>query len=86
MNRSEWARANHGHPKTSCRWSRQGTLPVPVRKVLTRSRRSWSSSRGRLHGRRPARNRALKALRCAQEMSAPAGVIPVTSDGSTLGR
>jgi putative resolvase len=34
---SEWARANHIHPKTACRWWRRGTLPVPARQVSART-------------------------------------------------
>jgi putative resolvase len=34
---SEWARANHIHPKTAYRWWRQGTLPVPARQVSART-------------------------------------------------
>jgi putative resolvase len=37
MNLSEWARANHVHPKTAYRWWRQGTLPVPSRQVSART-------------------------------------------------
>ena len=37
MKLSEWARANHVHPKTAYRWWRQGTLPVPARQVSART-------------------------------------------------
>jgi putative resolvase len=37
MKLSEWARANHIHPKTAYRWWRQGTLPVPARQVSART-------------------------------------------------
>ncbi|MFL6190250.1 MAG: IS607 family transposase [Actinomycetes bacterium] len=37
MKLSEWARANHIHPKTAYRWWRQGTLPVPARQVSARA-------------------------------------------------
>ena len=37
MKLSEWARANHIHPKTAYRWWRQGTLPVPARQVAART-------------------------------------------------
>jgi putative resolvase len=37
MKLSDWARANHVHPKTAYRWWRQGTLPVPARQVSTRT-------------------------------------------------
>jgi putative resolvase len=34
---TEWARANGVHPKTAYRWWREGILPVPARKVGTRT-------------------------------------------------
>jgi len=34
---TEWARANGVHPKTAYRWWREGTLPVPARKVGPRT-------------------------------------------------
>jgi putative resolvase len=37
MKLSDWARANHVHPKTAYRWWRQGTLPVPARQVSART-------------------------------------------------
>jgi putative resolvase len=37
MKLSQWARANHIHPKTAYRWWRQGTLPVPARQVSART-------------------------------------------------
>ena len=37
MKLSEWARANHIHPKTAYRWWRKGTLPVPARQVSART-------------------------------------------------
>jgi putative resolvase len=37
MKLSEWARADHLHPKTAYRWWRQGTLPVPARQVSART-------------------------------------------------
>jgi putative resolvase len=37
MKLSEWARANHIHPKTAYRWWRQGTLPMPARQVSART-------------------------------------------------
>ena len=35
MKLSQWARGNGVHPKTAMRWFRQGTLPVPARKLST---------------------------------------------------
>jgi hypothetical protein len=37
MKLREWAHANHVHPKTTYRWSRQGTLPLPAREVSART-------------------------------------------------
>ena len=37
MKLAEWARANGVHPKTAYRWWREGTLPVPARKVGPRT-------------------------------------------------
>jgi len=34
---TDWARANGVHPKTAYRWWREGILPVPARKVGTRT-------------------------------------------------
>jgi len=58
MKLSEWACANHIHPKMVCRGWRQRTLPSPPAQASTR-------------------NRALKALRCAQRDVGPAGVAAV---------
>lgn len=37
MNLTTWARANGIHPQTAYRWLRQGTLPVPARRVGPRT-------------------------------------------------
>ncbi len=37
MKLAAWARANGIHPKTALRWWREGTLPVPARKVGPRT-------------------------------------------------
>src|SRR6266545_2191589 len=34
MNLAAWARANGVHPQTADRWLRQGTMPVPARRLL----------------------------------------------------
>jgi predicted site-specific integrase-resolvase len=34
MNLAAWARANRMHPQTADRWLRQGTMPVPARRLL----------------------------------------------------
>ncbi|WP_455354693.1 IS607 family transposase [Streptomyces sp. SYSU K217416] len=36
MNLKEWAKAQGVHPQTAYRWFREGTLPVPARRVGTR--------------------------------------------------
>ena len=33
MNLSEWANVQGVHPQTAYRWFRQGTLPIPARKM-----------------------------------------------------
>src|SRR6266545_3525802 len=33
MKLAEWARANGVHPQTAYRWFRQGTMPVPARRL-----------------------------------------------------
>jgi putative resolvase len=33
MKLAEWARANRVHPQTAYRWFRQGTMPVPARRL-----------------------------------------------------
>jgi len=37
MKLADWARASGVHPKTALRWWREGTLPVPARKVGPRT-------------------------------------------------
>ncbi|MFE0375001.1 IS607 family transposase [Streptomyces inhibens] len=37
MNLTEWARAQGVHPQTARRWFREGTLPVPARRVGPRT-------------------------------------------------
>lgn len=37
MNLTEWARAQGVHPQTAYRWFREGTLPVPARRVGPRT-------------------------------------------------
>ncbi|HVC22990.1 MAG TPA: IS607 family transposase [Candidatus Dormibacteraeota bacterium] len=37
MKLADWARVNGVHPKTALRWWREGTLPVPARKVGPRT-------------------------------------------------
>jgi len=37
MKLADWARQNGVHPKTALRWHREGTLPVPVRRVGPRT-------------------------------------------------
>lgn len=37
MKLTEWARVNGVHPKTAYRWYREGTLPVPARRVGSRT-------------------------------------------------
>lgn len=33
MSLAEWAKAQHIHPQTACRWFRAGKLPVPAERV-----------------------------------------------------
>ncbi|MET8312416.1 IS607 family transposase, partial [Micromonospora sp. NPDC005173] len=33
MKLAEWARRNGVHPQTACRWFREGTMPVPARRL-----------------------------------------------------
>ncbi len=121
MNLAAWARANGVHPQTADRWLRQGTMPVPARRLLADPRATMivvehrdrlarfgveyleaalsaqarrlavvdpgetsgdlagamvdvlTGVYARLDGRRGARNRALRAVTCANQSRGHAG-------------
>jgi putative resolvase len=56
MKLAEWARVNRVHPQTAYRWFRQGTMPVPARRlpsgtILVEAPESLSGGRAVLYAR-----------------------------------
>ena len=70
MKLAVWAHANGVHPQTAYRWFRQGTTPVDPGQTSDDLMRDMievlTGFCARLHGRRGARNRALRSVTLAK--------------------